>query len=132
VSNPLVFREIGSKLQINGREIFQKERVDKELSRGPATELTRCSGNWMLMDGTKKALTASGTTEEYGKRGPQGSQVSDISGVTIGCGLEAEPGLQKIGKKGRDPAREIAPSLLCDIAPDADCEVGAYSPKLSS
>jgi hypothetical protein len=30
--NPLAFFEIGSMLQINGREIFQRERVDKELS----------------------------------------------------------------------------------------------------
>jgi hypothetical protein len=33
-------------LQINGREIFQKERVDKELSREPATVLARQPGNW--------------------------------------------------------------------------------------
>jgi hypothetical protein len=34
------------------------------------------------LDGTKKALTTNGMTEEYGKRGPQGSQVSDDSEVT--------------------------------------------------
>lgn len=85
------------------------------LSRGPATELTRRSGNWMLTDGTEKALTTSGVTEEFGERGPQGSQVLKDSETTIVCGLEAEPGLQKIGKKGRDLEREIAPSLLCAV-----------------
>jgi hypothetical protein len=32
---------IGSMLQINGREIFQKERADKEPSGEPATDLAR-------------------------------------------------------------------------------------------
>jgi hypothetical protein len=64
------------------------------------------------LDGTGKALTTKGTTEEFGKCGPQGSQVSGDFEVTSSCGLEAEPDLQKIGKKGRYPAREIAPSLL--------------------
>ena len=54
-----------------------------------------------------------------------GSQVPSSPGVTVSCDLEAEPGLQKIGKKGRDPEREIAPSLcalylvLCQIIFDA-------------
>src|SRR5271165_3590103 len=43
--NPLAFCKIRSMLQINGREIFQKERADKELSGEPATGLRRCSGN---------------------------------------------------------------------------------------
>jgi hypothetical protein len=44
-------------LQVNGREIFQKERADKELSGEPATELAQCLGNWTLSDGTEKTLT---------------------------------------------------------------------------
>jgi hypothetical protein len=56
VWNPLAFFEIGSMLQINGREIFQRERVDKELSGEPETGLTKRSGNRVLLDGTEKAL----------------------------------------------------------------------------
>jgi hypothetical protein len=40
-SDLLAFSKYGSMLQINGREIFQKERVDKELSRESATVLAR-------------------------------------------------------------------------------------------
>jgi hypothetical protein len=43
-------------LQINGREIFQRERVDKELSGEPETGLTKRSGNRVLLDGTEKTL----------------------------------------------------------------------------
>jgi hypothetical protein len=38
------FRKIASTILLNGREIFQKERVDKGY-REPATELTQQSGN---------------------------------------------------------------------------------------
>jgi hypothetical protein len=69
VWNPLVFCEIGSMLQINGREIFQKERVDKGISGELETELAKRSGNWMLADGTEKALTIAVVQEEFGKRG---------------------------------------------------------------
>jgi hypothetical protein len=58
VQEPLVFAEIGSMLQINGREIFQKERVDRKLSGGPETVLARYSGNRVLADRFRKALTA--------------------------------------------------------------------------
>jgi hypothetical protein len=43
-------------LQINGREIFQKERVDKEPSGEPATDLARQPGNWKLWMELRKLL----------------------------------------------------------------------------
>jgi len=54
-------------------------------------------------------------TEEYGKREPRSKAPND-SEVTSSCDLGTEPDLRKIGKQGRNPAREIAPSLLCDLA----------------
>ena len=45
---------------------------------------------------TKKALTANGITEAYGKRELR-SKAPNNSGVTISCDLGADPGLRKIG-----------------------------------
>ncbi len=58
--NPLAFFEIGSMLQINGREIFQRERVDKELSGEPETGLTERSGNRRLRMEPRKLLQRCG------------------------------------------------------------------------
>jgi hypothetical protein len=55
-------------LQINGGEIFQKERADKGISGVPETGLAKRSGNWMPTDGTGKALTIAVVKEEFGKR----------------------------------------------------------------
>ena len=66
-------------------------------SREPATELTRQSGNWLLMDGTRKALTANGLTERMGSA-DLGSQVPENSEMAISCDLGTEPGLRKLGK----------------------------------
>ena len=55
-------------IQVNGREIFQKKRADKELSGEPETGI-QAFGKPDATDGTEKALTANVTTEEHGKRG---------------------------------------------------------------
>jgi hypothetical protein len=55
-TNLLAFCKYGSMLQINGREIFQKERVDKELSGESATVLARQPGNWEPWMGLRKLL----------------------------------------------------------------------------
>src|SRR5215467_1221016 len=79
---PLAFSEIASMLQINGREIFQKERVDKEPSGEPATDLARYSGNRKPWMEPRKLLQRNVATEKFGKRGPQGSQVLSDFEVT--------------------------------------------------
>lgn len=45
-------------LQITGREIFQKERADKEPSENWKRNSRRQSGRWQQTDGTEKAITA--------------------------------------------------------------------------
>ena len=47
----------------NGGEILQKEKAAKELSRDPATGLTRRPGNRMLEDRTEEAFAANVITE---------------------------------------------------------------------
>jgi len=51
----------------------------RSLSQKPHNGTRETTGQLEALDGTKKALTTNGMTEEYGKRGPQGSQVSDDS-----------------------------------------------------
>jgi hypothetical protein len=48
------------------------------------------------MDGTRKALTANGSTEEAGKCGLN-LQEPDNSEMPISCDLVTESGLRKIG-----------------------------------
>jgi hypothetical protein len=52
------------------------------LSREPATGLARHTGNWMLTDGTEKALTTNVITEENEDRGLRPG-VPGNSGVAI-------------------------------------------------
>lgn len=52
------------------------------LSREPATVLAEHLGDWVLLDGTEKALTTNVTAEEYGKAGSL-SPVLNCSEVTI-------------------------------------------------
>jgi hypothetical protein len=81
-------------------------------SGGPATELrenrqrnSRRTGNGTREAPRKlvasawheKALTANGTTEEFGKRGLRSKAPND-SEVTSSCDLGAEPDLRKIGE----------------------------------
>jgi hypothetical protein len=56
-------------LQINGREIFQKERVDRKLSGGPATGLESVRETGYLQIESGKLSQQSVTTGVHGKRG---------------------------------------------------------------
>src|SRR5271170_5354608 len=78
-SNPLACSEIASMLQINGRAIFQKERVDKGYR-----ENRRRDSRGVQDAGCqpRKLLQRKVTTGKQGKRGPQGSQVLSIPEVT--------------------------------------------------
>jgi hypothetical protein len=87
-------------IQINGREIFQKERVDKELSREPATGLNEAFGQ-LDAKGWNQGSSYSGCS--YGRvweaRVARLAEPDD-SEVIVDCDLETEPDLQKIGKGG--------------------------------
>jgi hypothetical protein len=100
-------------LQVNGRAIFQKERADKELSGEPATELAQCLGNWMLSMEPRKLLQP-GCDNGRGWEARVHARSLGDSGVIIGCDLEAEPGLQKIGKEGAKSRKGNRPFALLD------------------
>jgi hypothetical protein len=108
--NPLAFFEIGSMLQINGREIFQRERVDKELSENRKRD-SRSSRETGGFGWNRESSCNAVIEEESGKRGftPVGPEQSR-SDKALWSGSRTRP--SKNRKKGRDPAREIAPSLL--------------------
>jgi hypothetical protein len=68
VINPLAFCEIPSNILFNGREIFQKERVDKGHQEDRQRNSTSIRETESL-DGIEEALTTDVITEEDGKRG---------------------------------------------------------------
>jgi hypothetical protein len=68
-------------LQINGRAIFQRREWTKAIRR-TGNGSREAYGKPETLDGTRKALTTNGATEELGKRGPQGSQVLSESEAT--------------------------------------------------
>ncbi len=73
---------IESILQVNGREIFQQERVDKG-HRENRQRGSRSAQETDATDGTRKALTADAMTEELGQRGlcsplPNESEMAEV------------------------------------------------------
>jgi len=79
-----------------GGELQSGVVADKELSGEPATELAQCLGNWTLSMEPRKLLQP-GCDNGRGWEARVHARSLGDSGVIIGCDLEAEPGLQKIG-----------------------------------
>jgi hypothetical protein len=95
--NPLAICQIASMLQINGREIFQKERVDKVITR------TGNGTHAVFQDAESCGWNRESSYNERNGGSVWGARAErfadpDASEVTISCDLEAEPDLRKIGK----------------------------------
>jgi hypothetical protein len=56
-------------IQLNGREIFQKERAERKPSEEPATESSERTGNRRLNEGRLEAFAAGGMTGKEGTCG---------------------------------------------------------------
>lgn len=96
----------------------------------PATGLAKHSRNWLLMDGTKKALTANVMTEKYGKRGLR-SQVPNSSEVAISCDLAPNRVFEKSESRG-EVSKEKSPLRFYELVVYPKIPFANYDAKFGS
>ncbi len=133
LSEPLVFLRKRVMLLLNGREIFQKEREDKAFrssGNGTIEAIRQLRAEDLEAEESFAAFVA---TVRCGRDRSKGLQLSTRTVVAHGC--DPEPNrIFENGKRGRDPARELALSLYVSTRAWSKyrCEANHTAPRWSN